>query len=183
MLQIGSCRRGKIFYMTNQNSINKALQELEKVHPAGRDGFYYQGQEFKDMKCEEVSAFKGIDTIHKLYAVLRQAWKADTAYPTCQKEWVANDPSYGQCAITATLVYDMFGGSIHRIRVSGGGTHYFNKIAGHYIDLTREQFDLYDIPVAYEPNEDIPREYCGRNVNTKARYKQLQRNIINYLRQ
>jgi hypothetical protein len=76
----------------------------------------------------------------------------------------------------------MFGGTIHRIRVNGGGTHYFNKINGHYIDLTREQFDLYDIPIEYEPNEEISREYCGKNPNTKARYKQLQRNIIRFLR-
>ncbi len=167
--------------MTNEN-ISKALRELDKVHPAGKDGFYYQGQEFKDIKCEEVPAFAGIDTLHKLYAVLRQSWKADTAFPSCQSDWVSRDPSYGQCAITATLVYDMFGGSIHRIHVNGGGTHYFNKINGHYIDLTREQFDLYNIPVNYEPNEEIPREYCGTNPNTKTRYKMLQRNIVRFLR-
>jgi hypothetical protein len=168
--------------MTQDDNIKKALLELDKVNPAGKDGFYYQGQEFKDLKCEEVPAFKGIDTLHKLYAVLRQSWKADTAYPSCQNEWVISDPSYGQCAITATLVCDMFGGTIHRIHVNGGGTHYFNKIDGHYIDLTREQFDLYDIPVEYEPNEEISREYGGKNPNTKARYKQLQRNIIRFLR-
>jgi hypothetical protein len=165
-----------------EDNVAKAVQDLSKVHPAGTDGFYYAGQEFKDMKCEEVPAFRGIDTLHKLYAVLRQSWKADTAYPSCQSEWVSNDPSYGQCAITATLVCDMFGGTIHRIRVDGGGTHYFNKIDGHYIDLTREQFDLYHIPMRYEPNEEISREYCGKNPNTKARYKQLQRNIIHFLK-
>jgi hypothetical protein len=88
---------------------------------------------------------------------------------------------YGQCAITAMLVFDMFGGSIHRIRVDGGGTHYFNKIDGHYIDLTREQFDLYDIPVSYEPNDLIDRKYCGKNANTQERYKRLINNIDKYL--
>ena len=82
----------------------------------------------------------------------------------------------------ATLVYDMFGGSIHRIRVEGGGTHYFNKITGQYVDLTREQFDLYNIEVAYEPNETMQREYCCKNPDTNARYRQLQRNIIAYLK-
>ena len=43
-----------------------------------------------------------------------------------------------------------------------GGTHYFNKINGQYVDLTREQFDLYDLPVNYEPNQEISREYCAR---------------------
>lgn len=71
------------------------------------------------------------------------------------------------------LVYDMFGGTIHRIRVDGGGTHYSNKIDGHYIDLTIEQFDLYNIPVSYEPNEEMPRQYCGKNADTAKRYKLL----------
>lgn len=100
-------------------------------------------------------------------------WCKETAYPSCQAEWVPSDPSYGQCTITAMLVYDMFGGTIHRIRVDGGGTHYFNKINGHYIDLTIEQFDLYDIPVSYEPNEEMPRQYCGKNADTAKRYKLL----------
>lgn len=84
-----------------------------------------------------------------------------------------NDPTYGQCAITATLVYDLFGGTIHKLKVDGGGTHYFNKINGHYIDLTSDQFDLYDIPLEYVPNEVVPREYCGMNADTKRRYQLL----------
>lgn len=67
-----------------------------------------------------------------------------------------------QCAITTTLVHDMFGGTIHKIKVNGGGTHYFNKINGQYVDLTREQFDLYDLPVNYGQNQEISREYCGK---------------------
>lgn len=122
-----------------------------------------------------------IQTLGGLYEVLRQCWSRETAYPACQAEWVNTDPSYGQCAITAMLVYDMFGGSIHRIRVSGGGTHYFNKIDGHYIDLTVEQFDLYNIPVSYEPNEEIPRQYCGKNVDTAKRYKLLIERIAQFL--
>ncbi len=112
-------------------------------------------------------------TLGNLYAILRKAWCKETAYPSCQAEWVPSDPSYGQCAITAMLVYDMFGGTIHRIRFHGGSTHYFNKIDGHYIDLTSEQFDLYNIPVSYEPNEEIPRHYCGKNTDTAKRYKLL----------
>lgn len=163
-------------------AIKKALEKLTEIVPAGDDGYFYQGQELAELQCKEVPAFKGIDTLHKLYAVLRQSWKAETAYQSCQAEWVPTDPSYGQCAITAMLVFDMFGGSIHRIRVNGGGTHYFNRIDGHDVDLTREQFDLYDIPIEYEPNEQMQREYCGKNLDTKARYHQLQRNIISYLK-
>lgn len=92
-----------------------------------------------------------------------------------------DDPTYGQCVVTAMLVCDLFGGTIHKIRVDGGGTHYFNKIHGHYIDLTREQFDLYNIPVANEPNETVDRQYCGKNPDTNRRYKLLVERITEYL--
>ena len=85
-------------------------------------------------------------------------------------------PTYGQCAITASLVYDLFDGTIYKLKVDGGGTHYFNKINGHYIDLTSDQFDLYDIPLEYVPNEVVPREYCGMNADTNMRYQLLVRN-------
>lgn len=124
-----------------------------------------------------------LNTIDDLFNILLNCWNKETAYPSCQAEWVANDPTYGQCAITAMLVYDVFGGSIHRIRVSGGGTHYFNKINGHYIDLTVNQFDLYNIPVNYEPNEQMDRKYCGKNADTQKRYQFLIKRISEYLGQ
>ncbi|WP_270455879.1 hypothetical protein [Allisonella histaminiformans] len=55
--------------------------------------------------------------------ILEQCWDQETAYPSCQEEWVPEDPSFGQCAITAMLVHDMFGGTIHKIRGDGGGEH------------------------------------------------------------
>lgn len=94
----------------------------------------YYGEEFGQIKRLKPGHPK-MNTIDDVYTVLRKAWSKETAYPSCQSEWVPSDPSYGQCAVTAMLVHDMFGGTIHRIRVSGGGTHYFNMIAGHYIDL------------------------------------------------
>lgn len=132
----------------------------------------YYGEEFGQIKRLKPGHPK-MNTIDDVYTVLRKAWSKETAYPSCQSEWVPSDPSYGQCAVTAMLVHDMFGGTIHRIRVSGGGTHYFNKIDGHYIDLTIEQFDLYNIPVTYEPNEETDRRYCGKNPDTAKRYKLL----------
>lgn len=142
-------------------------------------GSYY-GSEYGSITRSDHKEHK-IATLDELYVLLRQCWCKETAYPSCQAEWVSDDPSFGQCAITAMLVHDMFGGTIHRIRVSGGGTHYFNKIHGHYIDLTREQFDLYNIPVEYEPNEEMDRGYCGKNVDTQKRYKLLIRNIAEHV--
>ena len=74
------------------------------------------------------------------------------------------------------IVNDIFGGTIHRIRVNGG-THYFNMIDNHYIDLTRDQFTLYDIDINYEANDEIPLEYCGKNEDTKHRYNLLKEKL------
>ena len=136
----------------------------------------YYGEEYGETKRLKPGNPK-LETLDDLFNILLECWAKETAYPSCQAEWVPNDPTYGQCAITAMLVYDMFGGSIHRIRVDGGGTHYFNKLDGHYIDLTINQFDLYNIPVEYEPNEEMDRQYCGKNQDTKKRYDLLKKRI------
>ncbi len=140
----------------------------------------FYGSEIKSYPCQTTSSLQ-IKTLGDLYLILRKCWSKETAYPVCQSEWVPDDPTYGQCAITAMLVYDLFGGSIHRIHVNGGGTHYFNKIDNQYVDLTRQQFDLYNIPVEYEPNDVMDRKYCGKNENTQKRFELLVKNIKRYL--
>lgn len=140
----------------------------------------FYGSELKDYPCQTTDNLQ-IKTLGELYLILRKCWSKETAYPACQSEWVPNDPTYGQCAITAMLVYDLFGGSIHRIHVNGGGTHYFNKLGNQYVDLTRQQFDLYNIPVEYEPNDVINRVFCGKNENTQKRFELLVDNIKQYL--
>ena len=148
---------------------------------SGRPIHYY-GEE----RSDQVTALKkntSVKTIDDFFELLLECWCRETAYPSSQADYDHyNDPTYGQCAITATLVYDVFGGTIHKIRVDGGGTHYFNKINGAYYDLTRDQFDLYNIPVEYEPNQEISREYCGKNANTKARFDLLKERIVGYIR-
>lgn len=140
---------------------------------SGRDISYYGNEYSKEIR-RTGNKDHAINSIDCLFKVLLDVWCRETAYPSCQKDYdQENDPTYGQCAITATLVHDMFGGTIHRVRVSGGGTHYFNQINGHYIDLTSDQFDLYNIPLKYDINEQIPREYCGKNADTLKRYKLL----------
>lgn len=137
----------------------------------------YQGDDFATMRRLK-SGNEKLQTLDDLYNILRKSWCKESAYPSCQSDWQECDPSLGQCAITAMLVHDMFGGTIHRIRMKQGGTHYFNCINGNYIDLTREQFDLYDIPIQYEPNEKMEREYCGKNANTKSRYDILIKKVL-----
>ena len=128
--------------MSEKNpAVETAVKKMEeKLRP---HKYLFYGDECKDMECKPVAQFPGITNLMELFAVLEQCWAEETAYPSCQKEWVSNDPSYGQCAITATLVYDMFGGTIHKIKVDGGGTHYFNKLNGRYMpDPDNDRQDL-----------------------------------------
>lgn len=141
---------------------------------------HFYGEQIKDIAPQNNIIGK-IHSLDELFIVLLECWCKETAYPSCQAEYdYDNDPTYGQCAITATLVHDIFGGSIHKVTVSGGGTHYFNKIENQYIDLTSDQFTLYNIPLSYEPNELVPREYCGKNADTLNRFNLLVQRVKNY---
>lgn len=142
---------------------------------SGRPITYYGIEYAKEIKNVEENVCE-IHSLNDLFSILLKAWCKETAYPSCQHDYIqTNDPSYGQCAITAMIVHDLFGGTIHKIFVDGGGTHYFNKINGHYIDLTRDQFDLYNIPIHYNHNETVLIEYCGKNPDTQKRYQLLKK--------
>ncbi len=147
----------------------------------GRSIKYY-GEEYSDSIEIKNKLFKNINSLNDLFNYLLQSFEKKTAYPSCQNDPqynLDNDPTFGQCAITAMIVNDLFGGTIHRIRVNGGGTHYFNKICGHYIDLTSDQFTLYDIPLKYEPNDEIDRNHLGNSEDTKSRFNLLIQNLNN----
>lgn len=87
----------------------------------------YYGSEYTADIQRKNGKNQAIHSINRLFEILLEAWCKETAFPSCQKDYdFYNDPTYGQCAIKAMLVCDMFGGTIHKVRVSGGGTHYFN---------------------------------------------------------
>lgn len=180
--------REQLYNQSNDSYLLNVAEEETEYDPfeknkgkfkteSGRDIYYY-GEEFGDTIGVVDNKYEKIETLNDLFELLLKAWEKNTAYPSSQADYEKDkDPTFGQCAITATIVHDLFGGTIHKIRVNGGGTHYFNKIDGHYIDLTRDQFDIYNIPINYEPNEVINREYCNKNQDTFKRYTKLVLNI------
>ena len=121
-----------------------------------------------------------IQTLGDLYEALTHSWQANTAYPSDQKYWSREVPSYGQCAITAMLVYDMFGGELYRTKDHG---HYYNRIDGHWVDLTAHQFWAYGDWCDYAAGEKVERRYVGRSGHTKKRYDMLVQNIAEYLKE
>lgn len=170
--------------MSNNPKVTQAMEDMAYVRQTTHDRCgHYRGEELGELQCKEVPQFPGVTTLNELYAVLRKCWRANTAYPDCQSDWRPNDPTYGQCAITAALVNDMFGGSIHRITLKGGGTHYINKINDKWVDLTYEQFSLYRDDYSPTPNRTIPRNRTCQSGNSRARYVKLQQNMMVYLNQ
>ena len=112
--------------------------------------------------------------IGQLKQLLIQSWDLLTCAPGLRDEWSEENSSLGQCAITALIVNDFFGGKIMRCMASSG-SHYYNLIDGKLADLTVEQF-LGEIP-QYENDEEITREYLLSNEDTKNRYLLLNKNL------
>jgi hypothetical protein len=110
-----------------------------------------------------------------LKARLERAWGADTAVDVAG--WSASCPSWGQCAVTALIVQDIFGGSLMRAEVDGI-SHYWNKLpTGEQIDLTRDQFATFRID---GPPEERSREYVLSNLDTLCRYELLKSRLVSH---
>lgn len=74
-----------------------------------------------------------------------------------REDYADNRVSYGQCYCTALVVNDFFGGSICEVFFPEGGGHYWNRIDGGDVDLTRDQFgpdQLFPLPNIIE-REDM----------------------------
>ena len=108
--------------------------------------------------------------IGQLKQILIQSWNLETCSPGLRDKWNEENPSIGQCAITALIVNDFFGGKIMRCMASSG-SHYYNIIDDELVDLTVEQF-LGEIP-QYENGEERTREYLLSNKDTQNRYEKL----------
>ncbi len=73
------------------------------------------------------------------------AWNKETCVPSLRNNYNDENKSLGQCAITALVVNDYFGGKIMRCMASTG-SHYYNMIDDEIVDLTVEQF-MGEIPL------------------------------------
>ena len=123
---------------------------------------------------------KPIKTLGELFFVLLSCWSKETSNPTQNEEWNRANVTAGQSDVSSMLVFDMFGGSIHKSEIDGK-THYFNKINGNVIDITREQYEIAKIPVSYNEGEEISRNELASDEELAKRYKLLLKRISEYL--
>ncbi len=69
----------------------------------------------------------------------RKAWCKETAHPVYQEKWSEDNPSCGQCAVTALYIQEKYGGDIYACKV-GKNSHFVNIINERIIDKTADQF-------------------------------------------
>lgn len=103
-----------------------------------------------------------------LRAALARAWsRATSSQP---QNWSKVNPALGQCAVTALIVQDEFGGELLKAAVDGV-SHYWNRLpSGQEVDLTRHQFTSF--PTVLRPDVRS-REGVLANADTAARYHRL----------
>ena len=85
----------------------------------------------------------------KVRAALERSWSTETSACFSPSAY----PSYGQCAQTAIVIQETFGGEILRTTGwHGTGNHFYNRIAGERVDMTADQFTMpnYSYDLKYE---------------------------------
>lgn len=116
----------------------------------------------------------GTVQLETLSCALHVSWSADTSKAS---GWTENDRAKGQCAVTACVVQDYFGGDILNTiaTLPGGATvsHYFNVVDSGTIDLTNGQFPdgtTFSRPASKTGDFLSTREYCLSHDDTRQRY-------------
>lgn len=115
-------------------------------------------------------------SIAEVFEAIRDSWTAATSLDDA---WTPENRSLGQCAVSALVVQDYLGGYIRRGVVSGT-SHYWNVLpSGEEVDLTRDQFSV------FQPShvEDRDRDYVLSFPNTKLRYQLLASCVERLLRE
>jgi hypothetical protein len=118
----------------------------------------------------------GMISAEQIRRALRSAWAAETSYDP--QGWSTQNPAWGQCAVSALIVQDFFGGALRRARVNGH-EHYWNYIDGHGdVDVTREQFGEASVE---EDRSDVSREFVLSFPATQIRYERLKDSVLERL--
>ena len=114
------------------------------------------------------------------YDLLAGIWAADTCAPRMRQRWCPDNPTFGQCSITAFLMQDLYGGDVRGVARPDGTFHCFNDVGGCVFDLTSEQFggealDYADCPVQRREAHFARAEKRERYELLKARLEEALR--------
>lgn len=122
--------------------------------------------------------------INTIESSLLKSWGKDTS--SDPDNWTKENPAWGQCAVTALIVNDYFGGKLlwaNAALPDGRNiSHYFNNIDGKEIDLARRQFpDGTAIPEGIDKMKTFSstRDYVLSFEATRTRYEILKEKVKN----
>lgn len=104
----------------------------------------------------------------KLAEHLTRCWCRETS--ATPAKWSNENPSAGQCAVTALVIQDLCGGRLMRGLVNGE-SHYWNRVDGIEIDFTVDQFGPGAITREAVATRD--RDYVLSFPETAKRYEYL----------
>ena len=80
-----------------------------------------------------------------LEQALEQAWSRDSAYPACQADYDERDPSWGNCLVSALVIWSVQGGDLLAGKVDMPDQkdlwHFRNDFPAGTVDVTWRQFD------------------------------------------
>ncbi|MGY2113763.1 YunG family protein [Nocardia gipuzkoensis] len=126
-----------------------------------------------------------VGMLEALANALRKSWSADTS---SARGWAEDNGARGQCAVTACVVQDYFGGyilnTVATLPNNETVSHYFNIVNGKTIDLTRQQFPegtIFTKPTEKQGRYSSTREYCLSYESTRLRYEKLRSRVANYI--
>ena len=73
-----------------------------------------------------------------LEKAIKESWDKQTCYPDWANKWTPDNPSLGQCAVTALVIQDYLEGELLYCEHEN---HYWNRLPNKKeIDFTRDQF-------------------------------------------
>lgn len=135
--------------------------------------------QFYGWETADVKDTNGL-TPRDYYDILSSIWCAETCAPRMRDNWTADNPTLGQCSITAFLIQDLFGGKVRGILRPGGNYHCFNDVDGCVFDLTSEQFGNEKLDYCNCPQQY--RETHFAKTEKKKRYELLRSKVLDRIR-
>ena len=130
-------------------------------------GFY--GADRTDFDAD--TPYPQIRNPRDLYRALLRCWSARTCASRMRHRWSEDNPTLGQCSITAFLAQDLFGGKVYGVPLENGFFHCYNVVGDYVFDLTSEQFG--DEKLCYAHNPEQFREVHFAMPEKQERYELL----------
>ena len=120
---------------------------------------------------------KGDISFDMLKSAIERSWGARSSFDA--EEWTPSNPAHGQCAMTALVVNDFFGGKFLKVVATYPNgkvvSHFYNELESGIVDLTRSQFPE---GTKFSAAEYRSRERVLSNPVTAKKYKVLKKRVL-----